>query len=97
MLEADPWVVVFGLRGGEVDLGMVDRGEPGERRFLRQREGQAAGAAADFEHLLAIRDAGMVDEQRRQMPAPASHQLFVIARVAGIEHRRHGRLLGCDP
>ena len=86
----DARVPVLGLRRSEVDLRLIDRGQPSEPGGLGEREGQAAGAAADFEHLFAIRDAGMLDKERRQAPAPPPHQPFVIARVAGVIDGRHG-------
>ncbi len=70
----DARVSILGLRRGEVDLGLIDRGQPGEPGGLCEREGQAAGAAADFEYLFAIRDAGVLDKERRQAPAPPPHQ-----------------------
>ena len=41
-------------------------------------------------------DAGVLDKPRRQAPAPAAHQSFIIAGIARVEHRRHDWLLGCD-
>jgi hypothetical protein len=41
---------------------MIDRSQPGDGRPLRQGEGQAAGATTDFDHVLAVRDAGMIDK-----------------------------------
>jgi len=82
LFEVDARVCILGLRRGEVDLGMVDRGQPAERRSLQQCEGQAAGAAADFDYVLAVGDPGVLDKQRRQAPAPAAHQSFIIAGIA---------------
>jgi hypothetical protein len=45
-------------------------------------------ARADVEHRLAVLDAGEIDEQRRETPAPAAHEGLVG--VALCEH-------GCDP
>jgi hypothetical protein len=55
-------VAVLGLRRGEIHFGLIDRGQPGEPGGLGERESEAAGAAADFEHLFAIRDAGVLDK-----------------------------------
>jgi hypothetical protein len=96
LLETDARIFILRLCRGEVDLGMVDRGQPAECRLLRQGEGQAAGATADLDYVLAVGDAGMLDKQRRQAPAPAPHQPLIIVGIARVKHRRHGWLLGCD-
>jgi hypothetical protein len=59
----DAWVAVPGLRRREIDLRLIDRGQPGERRGLGERESEAPGATADFEHLFAIRNAGVLDKR----------------------------------
>jgi hypothetical protein len=85
----DARVPVLGLRRSKVHLRLIDCSQPSEPAGLGEREGQAAGAAADFEHLFAIRDAGMLDKERRQASAPAPHQPFVISRIAGVIDSRH--------
>ena len=63
----------------------IDRSRStGRRRRSRRARSQATGAAADFEHLFAIGDAGVLDKERRQAPAPPPHQPFVITRVAAL-------------
>jgi hypothetical protein len=67
-------VAVLGLRRREVDLRLIDRGQPGEPGGLGEREREAPGAAADLEHLLTICDPGVLDKERRQTTAPPPHQ-----------------------
>src|SRR5690348_1597348 len=85
----DARLVVLRLCRGEVDLRLIDRGQPSEPGGLGERESQATGAAADFEDLLAIRDAGVLYKERRQAPAPPPHQSFVITGIASVIDGRH--------
>jgi hypothetical protein len=90
VLEFEARVGAGGARGLEIELGIVDRGQ--RRRILprEQREGEAAGAAADVDQPLALADAGEVDEQRREPPTPAPHHLLVGGGVASVEIGWHG-------
>ena len=51
----------------------------------REREGQAAVAAADVDNPFAGGKPGEIDEQGRELPAPAAHELLIGGRIVDIE------------
>ena len=95
--DRDPRIRVPPLRLRDEHGRIVDRRDLGHVGCRRQREGQAAGAAADVEHPLAVRDAGEVDERPRQHPAPAAHEPLVAGGAADGEARAHGTSIATTP
>jgi hypothetical protein len=67
------------------DGRIVDRGDLFEIGGAGERKGQAAGAAADVENLFAVTNSREVDEQRRELSAPAAHELLIAGRIVNVE------------
>jgi hypothetical protein len=67
------------------DGRIVDRGNLAEIGGPGEREGQAAGAAADVENLFAAGQPREVDEQGREFLAPAAHELLIAGRIVDVE------------
>ena len=82
-LEAHTGVAVQVAGVGDIRGREVDSQHAPGARALRHGEGQAAGAAADIEHVLAVRGADEVEKRADEPPAPAAHDPLVAFAVAG--------------
>jgi hypothetical protein len=77
LLNSYSWIGVAPDRFLDEDRRIVDCGNFIEISGPRERERQAAGAAADVENLFAVGDPREVDEQRCEPLTPAAHQLLI--------------------
>ena len=79
--ERNSRIVIAARRMLNVGGREIDAEELSGAASLRQRKGQAAGAASHIENTFAIGDADEVKKRLRKAPAPASHLLLVAIAI----------------